>query len=205
MLSWSCSDMPLLSDTIGGLHFAAIDFESAGAARGETDQPVQIGIAACPRLEDEPELWTSYIAVEKPVLWSASQVHGITTEMLADAPSFPSLWPEIRSRLGQAVVVGHNPATERKFLRRFPGHGFGPWLDTLALGRMCVPGLADYSLSSLCGALGLTCSVEALLPARRWHDALYDALASLLIVRFLVKELNLSGQPLEVLGKAVRT
>ena len=100
---------------------------------------------------------------------------------------------------------GHNPATERKFLRRFPGHGFGPWLDTLALGRMCVPGLEDYSLSSLCGALGLTCSVEALLPARRWHDALYDALASLLIVRFLVKELNLSGQPLEVLGKAVRT
>ena len=59
------------------------------------------------------------IAVEKPVLWSASQVHGITTEMLADAPSFPSLWPEIRSRLGQSVVVGHNPATERKFLRRF--------------------------------------------------------------------------------------
>lgn len=111
--------MPLLSDTIGGLHFAAIDFESAGAARGETDQPVQIGIAACSRLEDEPELWTSYIAVEKPVLWSASQVHGITTEMLADAPSFPSLWPEIRSRLGQAVVVGHNPATERKFLRGF--------------------------------------------------------------------------------------
>lgn len=107
--------------------------------------------------------------------------------------------------LGQSVVVGHNPATERKFLRRFPGHGFGPWLDTLALGRMCVPGLADYSLSSLCGALGLTCSVEALLPSRRWHDALYDALASLLIVRFLVKELNLSGQPLEVLGKAVRT
>ena len=77
--------MPPLSDTIGGLRFAAIDFESAGAARGETDQPVQIGIAACSRLEDEPELWTSYIAVEKPVLWSASQVHGITTEMLADA------------------------------------------------------------------------------------------------------------------------
>ena len=28
--------MPPLSDTIGGLRFAAIDFESAGAARGET-------------------------------------------------------------------------------------------------------------------------------------------------------------------------
>ena len=47
--------MPPLSDTIGGLRFAAIDFESAGAARGETDQPVKIGIAACSRLEDEPD------------------------------------------------------------------------------------------------------------------------------------------------------
>ena len=126
--------MTLPADMIGGLRFAAIDFESAGAARGETDQPVQIGIAACPSLEGEPELWTSYISTDKPVLWSASQVHGITTEMLADAPSFPSLWPAIRSRLGDAVVVGHNPATERKFLRRFPGHGFGPWLEDVRAG-----------------------------------------------------------------------
>lgn len=195
--------MTLPADMIGGLRFAAIDFESAGAARGETDQPVQIGIAACPSLEGEPELWTSYISTDKPVLWSASQVHGITTEMLADAPSFPSLWPAIRSRLGDAVVVGHNPATERKFLRRFPGHGFGPWLDTLALGKMCVPGLPDYSLSTLCDSLGLTPSVDALLPGRRWHDALYDALGSLLVVRFLVWELKLSSQPLEVLGRAL--
>lgn len=188
---------------IGALRFAAIDFESAGAAPGDTDQPVQIGIAVCASLGEEPELWTSYIATDRPVLWSASQVHGITAGMLADAPSFPSLWPDIRSRLGRSVVVGHNPATERKFLRRFPGHGFGPWLDTLALGKMCVPGLPDYSLSTLCDALGLTSSVNALLPGRWWHDALYDALASLLVVRFLVRELKLSSQPLEVLGKAV--
>lgn len=125
--------------------------------------------------------------------------------MLADAPSFPSLWPEIRSRLGQSVVVGHNPATERKFLRGFRATASArgwirwPWAGCAFPVWRIIPCL-------LCGgALGLTCSVEALLPSRRWHDALYDALASLLIVRFLVKELNLSGQPLEVLGKAVRT
>ncbi|MFR0851333.1 MAG: 3'-5' exonuclease, partial [Akkermansia sp.] len=71
--------MPHSRDIIGRLRFAAIDFESAGAARGDTDQPVQIGIAACSFLEVEPELWTSYIATDRPVLWSASQVHGITT------------------------------------------------------------------------------------------------------------------------------
>ena len=77
------------------------------------------------------------------------------------------------------------------------------WLDTLALGKMCVPGLPDYSLSTLCDSLGLTPSVDALLPGRRWHDALYDALGSLLVVRFLVRELKLSSQPLEVLGRAL--
>lgn len=40
-------------------------------------------------------------------------------------------------------------------------------------------------------------------PAARWHDALYDALGSLLVVRFLVRELKLSSQPLEVLGRAL--
>ncbi len=195
--------MPHSDDIIGRVKIAAIDFESAGAARGETDQPVQIGIAVCSVLEDQPECWMSYIATDKPVLWSASQVHGITTQMLADAPAFTSLWTAIKERLSGAVVVGHNPATERKFLRRFPGHGFGPWLDTLALGKMCVPGLPDYSLSTLCDALGVTPTVTAILPNKTWHDALYDALASLLVVKFLVKELKLETQPLEVFGKAL--
>ncbi len=195
--------MPELDSIIGRVKIAAIDFESAGAARGETDQPVQIGIAVCEHLMAEPECWTSYIATDKPVLWSASQVHGITTQMLADAPAFTSLWQPIRDRLSGAVVVGHNPATERKFLRRFPGHGFGPWLDTLALGKMCVPGLPDYSLSTLCDALGVTPSVTAILPDKKWHDALYDALGSLMVLRLLVKELKLESRPLEVFGKAL--
>ncbi len=195
--------MPDLFASIGKVKFAAIDFESAGAARGETDQPVQIGVAVCSAIDAAPECWVSYIATDKPVLWSASQVHGITTEMLANAPSFASLWPLIRARLSGAVVVGHNPATERKFLRRFPGHGFGPWLDTLALGKMCVPGLPDYSLSTLCDALGVTEAVSAVLPNKKWHDALYDALASMMVLKFLVKELKLKNHPLEVFGKAI--
>lgn len=49
---------------ISELRFAAIDFESAGATRGDTDQPVQIGIAHGRLLFDEPELWVSYIATD---------------------------------------------------------------------------------------------------------------------------------------------
>ncbi len=180
------------------LPFAAIDFESAGAAPGETDHPVQVGVVRVDALYGEARCWTTYIACEHAVRWSASKVHGITTAMLADAPTFASLWPQLRHLLRGCVVVGHNPATEMRFLRAFPGHGFAPWLDTLALARRALPGLSDYALGTVCEALELTPQVEALVPGRRWHDALYDAAGSLVLLRALVgglamEEASLSG------------
>lgn len=191
---------------LGKLPVAAIDFESAGAAPGETDQPVQVGIVRVQtllqELDPQHDFFCSYIACDRPVRWSAAKVHGITTEMLADAPSYLSLWPQLKELLSDCVVLGHNPATEQRFLKTFPGHRFGPWLDTLALTRQAVPGLADYSLSSICDTLGLTPELQALLPDRRWHDALFDAAASLVVLRFLVRELNMQDTPVSALLNA---
>lgn len=177
------------------LSWAAIDFESAGTIPGETDCPVQVGIVRVEKLfSAEPRLFTSYIACHRPVRWSAAKVHGITTATLADAPEFTTLWPDLRDLLRGAVVLGHNPATEKRFLRTFPGHGFGPWVDTLALARQAAPTLPDHSLSCVCDALGITDSVTALVndaAHARWHDALYDAAASLQLLRTLVAALSM--------------
>ena len=177
------------------LSWAAIDFESAGTVPGETDCPVQVGIVRVEKLfSADPRLFTSYIACHRPVRWSAAKVHGITTATLADAPEFTTLWPELRELLRGAVVLGHNPATEKRFLRTFPGHGFGPWVDTLALARQAAPTLPDHSLSCVCDALGITDTVTTLLndaAHARWHDALYDAAASLQLLRTLVAALSM--------------
>ncbi len=186
------------------LPFAAIDFESAGTAPGETDQPVQVGIVRVEELFGEPRFWVSYIACNQPVRWSASRVHGITTDMLVDAPSFISLWPQLRDMLRGCVVVGHNPATELRFLRVFPGHGFAPWLDTLALARKALPTLGDHSLSAVCDAMGITAELQQLLPGRRWHDALFDAAGSLNLLRALVQGLHMEKAPLSSLYFALR-
>lgn len=186
------------------LTFAAIDFESAGAAPGETDQPVQVGIVRAEGLFRKPNCWSSYLSVTHPVHWSASRVHGITTDMLAEAPSFLSVWPEVRALLENAVIVGHNLATERRFLRTFPGHGFGPWLDTLALARETVPALGDYALGSLAETLGTVAETDALAPGGHWHDALYDAAASLCVLRRIVRELALEQAPLSALGACLK-
>ena len=189
------------------LSWAAIDFESAGTAPGETDCPVQIGIVRVEGLFSEsPRLFTSYIACNRPVRWSAAKVHGITTEMLQDAPDFTSLWPQIRELLRGAVVLGHNPATEKRFLRTFPGHGFGPWVDTLALARQAAPDLPDHSLASICEALGIAHQVSSLVNDAdhdRWHDALYDAAGSLLLLRTLVSELDMHRATLQDIAFAV--
>ena len=177
------------------LSWAAIDFESAGTAPGETDCPVQIGIIRVEKLFSEsPKLFTSYIACNRPVRWSAAKVHGITTATLKGAPDFTTLWPQIRDLLRDAVVLGHNPATEKRFLRCFPGHGFGPWVDTLALARQAAPDLPDHSLSTVCEALGITPAVTALVhddAHNRWHDALYDAAGSLQLLRTLITALSM--------------
>lgn len=186
---------PMFGPAVNAVRFTAIDFESAGAERGRTDAPVQVGLASWSQPAGHGEAFVSYLHTSQPILWSARKVHGITPEDLTDAPALVELWPELHSRLSGAVVVAHGKGTEKRFLRAFPGHGFGPWLDTLLLARAAWPELPDHALGPLCDALGLTGEVRALVPERGWHDALFDAVASLVLLEKVVGEFGLAGVP----------
>ncbi len=166
--------------------FTAIDFESAGAARGMTDSPVQIGLASWSIIGGHEGAFVSYLATDQPVQWSARKIHGIGPEDLVNAPSLLSLWPELKSRLTGAVVIAHGKGTEKRFLRTFPGHGFGPWIDTLLLARAAWPELKEHSLGALCRHWELTEKVRVIVPGKSWHDALFDAVASLVLFEHLL-------------------
>ncbi len=181
------------------LRFAAIDFESAGAARGRTDVPVQVGLASWSPGGDVGEPFVSYLQSAHPVTWSARKVHGIGDGDLVGAPRLEELWPTLRRQLGGAVVVAHGKGTEKRFLRAFPGHGFGPWVDTLLIARAAWPDADSHGLSDLCDHAGVAEDIAARLPDRRWHDALFDATASLVLLRHLVVSLDLLDQPLAIL------
>lgn len=179
--------------------FTAIDFESAGAARGQTDHPVQVGLGSWSLAAGHHQPFVSFLHTRQPILWSAQKVHGITPAALVGAPTLLSLWPELKARLAGAVVVAHGKGTEKRFLRTFPGHGFGPWVDTLLLARAAWPELRDHSLGGLCAALSLTSAVQAVVPERSWHDALFDAVASLVLLAHLIETLALADHPAETL------
>lgn len=166
--------------------WAAIDFESAGAAPGRSDEPVQVGMAVM-RGGAVMGFFRSYIQSPVRITRSARAVHGIGDADIASAPSMTALWPEYKSRLAAAVVVAHGAGTEKRFLRAFPLHGFGPWLDTLAMARAALPDLPEHSLGAVTRALSAEDEVRALCPEHGWHDALFDAVACLVVLRCIVE------------------
>jgi len=180
--------------------FTAIDFESAGTAKGRTDAPVQIGLGSWSLEQDIHEPIVSFLQCHQDITWSARKIHGITTDDLLDAPSLLSLWPTLKKQLGRGPIVAHGHGTEKRFLRAFPGHRFGPWIDTLQLARAAWPDLPSHSLGNLCNSLNLA-AFSNHAPDRGWHDALYDALASLALLKHLVSEFNLADQPVAILLK----
>jgi DNA polymerase-3 subunit epsilon len=179
--------------------FTAVDFESAGASRGKTDSPVQVGLASWSAETGHHDAFVSYLFTDQPIQWAARKVHGIGPEQLAEAPSLLMLWPEFKRRLAGAVVVAHGKGTEKRFLRAFPGHGFGPWIDTLLLARAAWPELPDHSLGALCGRHKLTASIQELVPSKSWHDALFDSVASLVLLAHLIDTHALAEMQVEAL------
>lgn len=184
---------------VADIRFAAIDFESAGAVRGATDVPVQIGVAVT---NDRGEIdisrsFVSFLSCDRPVHWTARKVHGITDEDIAGAPSLYDVWPEIRERLRGSWIVAHGSGTEKRFLKAFPGHGFGPWIDTLQLYRQVMPGAASHSLSYLCREAGVEDDCFRLLAKFRWHDALSDAVASLVLLKHWIRAAGVEDHSLD--------
>lgn len=185
--------------TIKDTTFTAIDFESAGTAPGKTDAPVQIGTCTWDLTEGVTDTWISYIHTDQDITWAAQKVHSISHEDLRDAPKLMLLWPSIKRRLKNRAVVAHGHGTEKRFLHAFPGHGFGPWIDTLQLSRAAWPDLPSHSLGDLCSALGLEEKVSALVPDKTWHDALYDAVASIILLEKVISDFKLEEADLATL------
>ena len=186
---------------IAETRFAAIDFESAGSAPGRTDEPVQIAIAHLLGTEISGAL-CSYVQAEATVTWAARKVHGITDSMIKDAPRFMDLWPRIKSDMEGCWIVAHGAATEKRFLRVFPFHSFGPWVDTLDLARAVYPDLPSHALGEVIRALGLENEPEIRAEDFRWHDARCDAVASLVFLRHLISVCGLADAEAEVLKTA---
>lgn len=140
---------------------------------------------------------------DAPVPGAEARVHGITEGFAADAEPFSGdrvLFFDLRE---SGAFCAHNAHVEKHLLKRYwpyprlapdflnPGRrtaDWGPWMDTLRLYELVFPMLPDHGVRGLVEAFGLQPQLDIHAgdhcPAgrRRYHCALYDALAAALLL-----------------------
>lgn len=110
-----------------------------------------------------------------PIPGRSMAVHGITNEMVADAPTFHEVWPALQPLMRGAVLVGHNVGFDVAMLKRECGLAGIEWhelptLDTCLLAGMLFPDITDLSLENVAEPLGVDIHGR--------HTALGDALVT---------------------------
>lgn len=144
-------------------------------------------------------------------------VHGLRAEALADTAPFADEWDYFAGLRASGPLAAHFAAAENHLLKAVwpyartapdfarPGRTsieWGPWIDTGRLYPQLVPGTGAAQLEGLVAAAGLQARLEAAAaehcPAdrRRYHAALYDALAGALLLQALLARPELAGATL---------
>ena len=185
-----------------------VDFESTGAVRGHPDEPWQAGMVEMRGGRVTGRYHESYLRVAegRPFNPYAPGRHAEIRQVLAGAPAMADLWSTWRPWIEGRPLAAHNVGTEKKFLRRAaPMHELGPWIDTLRLARHVRPDLEGHSLSEVAEALGIVARARELCPGRDWHDALFDAFASALVLESCLGLPGWADVSVEALAQGIRT
>jgi DNA polymerase III epsilon subunit-like protein len=95
-----------------------------------------------------------------PIPFYATEVHGITTEMVTNVPVFSSVWLEFAAFCQDSILLAHNATFDTGFLRaELDRAGIQPPAlpvgNTLPLFRRWFPQAASYSLEPLSLFLGV--------------------------------------------------
>lgn len=134
----------------------------------------------------------------RPIPLASRKIHGISDDMVQDAPSFLDVWRKhIEPAFAGRVMVGHNIGFDIAHLRKATSAvgirwAVPPTLDTLLLFAALEPRRGAVSLDDLASEF----SVE--IEGR--HTALGDALTAAGVYQALVKRLKSHG--VDTLGQA---
>lgn len=183
--------------TVGDIRWVSIDTETTGRTAG-TDRVIEVGLAFFERgeLVDEKG-WL--IHPEQPIPADATQVHGITDDDVAEAPTFAEVLPEMLVALQGALPLAYNADFDRAFLHAElarampepPAHlppAFRPnvsWVDPLSWARELQKEEKSRALGDVCARLGIQ--------LEQAHRATYDATAAGKVMSIFLRDAKVPG------------
>ena len=162
------------------------DTETTGT-RPDKDRIIEI--AAYAPIGDRT--FVSFIKPEIPIPPEATAIHGITEEMVANAPSFKEAGTAFSDFCGKdAVLIAHNgeafdkPFLEQEFARNALVLPKWPMIDTLKWARKYRPDLPRHALQHLREVYGI--------PANQAHRALDDVITLYKIFSQMIDDLSVA-------------
>lgn len=161
---------------VDGLDFVAIDFETANSYQASVCSVGLVWVAGGEVTDQRSMLIRPNPAVGGGAFnpWNV-RIHGITPDMVVDAPTFAELYDELAETIGGATLVAHNAVFDRSCLAKAcDASGLppfrNPWACTMLESRRMLPGLPNHKLPTVAAALGVT--------QVHHHDAGDDALVA---------------------------
>ena len=159
--------------------YVVFDLETTGTSCNK-DRVVEISAIKVEggNIVDE---FSTLVNPECPIPFYASQVNGITDDMVEDAPLFKEALADFLEFSGDMVLVGHNIHTfDLKFIYRDCEEYFGKvpgndYVDTLKMSRICLPELEHHTLSDIASFYGIsTEGAHRALNDCRMNQAIYE-------------------------------
>lgn len=150
------------------------DTETTGFSADEGDRLVEIGAVKMRNGLPTKETFHRYINPGRTVPKDAVDVHGLTTEFLADKPLFEEVADDFLAFVGDLPMVAHNAKFDEKFinfeLQLIGRVVFDPsrFIDSIPIAKRRFPG-QQVNLDALCRKLKIS------LDGREKHGALIDS------------------------------
>jgi DNA polymerase-3 subunit epsilon len=150
------------------------DTETTGLSPASGDRLVEIGCIELLNMFPTGRVFHKYVNPERDMPKEAFDVHGLSSDFLADKPVFSAIAEELYAFLDGAKLVAHNASFDMGFINAefdrvgMPAFPADIVVDTVQIARRKFPG-AKVSLDALCDRFGIDRS------RRTKHGALLDA------------------------------
>lgn len=161
--------------------YCIVDVETTGGVKG----PSRLTEIAIFRHDGRQvvDAFHSLLNPECPIPPFIRHLTGISDELVADAPLFADIAPDVLRITQDAVFVAHNVGFDFNFIKKelnWLGYDFfRRTLCTVRTSRKLIPGYPSYSLGKLCRSLEI--------PLNGRHRAQGDAAATVLLFEMLLQ------------------
>lgn len=175
-LSEQESELAIEDCPLQSLTFVVFDTETTGLMPNK-DEIVQIGAVRVVNGRIVPgEKVDQLVNPGRSIPLPSTRVHGISDDMVIDAPDAPTAVGQFHGFARGAVIVAHNAPFDMAFLHRHEKASGLVWdhplLDTVLLSAVLYGETEKHTLDAVCERLGIT------IPPELRHTALGDAQAT---------------------------